>query len=180
VGFNRHGTARLSSVQTRRHHDRWLPRALSGGQRQRIAIARALALDPRTLICDEPLSALDVSIRAQILNLFADLQKKLDLSIVMIAHHLAIVRLVCTRVSVMYLGKIVESGPMSELFARPRHPYPRALLEAAQSVDPEIKRSRHVQLLSATRRAPVRRRQAADSILAAPFQCRSAKSKRQY
>ncbi|MFM0416951.1 oligopeptide/dipeptide ABC transporter ATP-binding protein [Paraburkholderia aromaticivorans] len=125
-----------------------LPRALSGGQRQRVAIARALALDPRVLICDEPLSALDVSIRAQILNLFADLQKKLDLSIVLIAHDLAIARLVCTRVSVMYLGKIVETGLASELFAGPRHPYTRALLDSALSTDPEIERSRHVSLLA--------------------------------
>lgn len=119
-----------------------LPRALSGGQRQRVAIARALALRPRILVCDEPLSALDVSIRAQILNLFSDLQQRLGLSILLIAHDLAIVRLVCTRISVMYLGKVVETGSADDLFTRPAHPYTRALLAAVASTNPQTERAR--------------------------------------
>lgn len=125
-----------------------LPRALSGGQRQRVAIARALALGPKILICDEPLSALDVSIRAQILNLFADLQKKLNLTIVLIAHDLSIVRLVCSRVSVMYLGKVVETGLATEVLSHPKHPYTRALLDAVASSDPEIEQARQVAILA--------------------------------
>ena len=107
-----------------------LPRSLSGGQRQRVSIARALALDPQILVCDEPLSALDVSVRAQIVNLFARLQAQLGLTIVIVAHDLAIVREVCSAVTVMYLGKAAEEGASRPLFADPAHPPPRASLHA--------------------------------------------------
>jgi peptide/nickel transport system ATP-binding protein/oligopeptide transport system ATP-binding protein len=119
-----------------------LPRSLSGGQRQRVSIARALALEPRILVCDEPLSALDVSVRAQIVNLFARLREQLGLTIVIVAHDLAIVREVCSAVSVMYLGKIVEEGEARPLFADPAHPYTQALLSAVPSPDPRIEAER--------------------------------------
>ncbi len=119
-----------------------MPRALSGGQRQRVSIARALALNPRILICDEPLSALDVSVRAQIVNLFARLQEQLGLTIVIVAHDLAIVREVCSAVSVMYLGKIAEEGEARPLFTDPAHPYTQALLSAVPSPDPRIEATR--------------------------------------
>ena len=125
-----------------------LPRALSGGQRQRVAIARALALQPRILVCDEPLSALDVSIKAQIANLFADLRQRLGLTIVLVSHDLALVRLVCTRISVMYLGKVVETGTAEAAFSRPAHPYTRALLAAVASSDPRLERARPAPVLS--------------------------------
>ncbi len=114
------------------------PRSLSGGQRQRVAIARSLALEPSILVCDEPLSALDVSIRAQIVNLFQDLQRRLGLTIVLIAHDLAIVREICSSVTVMYLGRVAEEGATPPLFAAPAHPYTTALLSAVPSPDPRV------------------------------------------
>ena len=119
-----------------------LPRSLSGGQRQRVAIARALALNPQLLICDEPLSALDVSVRAQIVNLFARLQEQLGLTIVIVAHDLAIVREVCSAVTVMYLGRVAEEGAARPLFADPAHPYSQALLSAVPSPDPRFEATR--------------------------------------
>ena len=113
------------------------PHEFSGGQRQRIGIARALALDPALIICDEPVSALDVSIQAQVVNLFQELQERLGLTYIFIAHDLNVVRFMSDRVMVMYLGKVAEVGPAESIFSVPRHPYTEALLASMPSMDPD-------------------------------------------
>jgi oligopeptide transport system ATP-binding protein len=130
----------LESVGMNERHGRMYPHQLSGGQRQRVVLARAMILDPRLLICDEPIAALDVSIQAQVVNLLIKLKKERHLTMLFISHDLSMVRHICDRTAVMYMGNIVEMSDNEELFDKPLHPYTRSLIDAIPIPDPRVKR----------------------------------------
>ena len=133
------------------------PHQFSGGQRQRIGIARALASEPKLLICDEAVSALDVSVQAQVVNLFQDIQERTGVALIFISHDLTIVRHIADRTAVMYLGRVVEDGPSEEIFSNPEHPYTKALISAAPILDPNIRAAREIINISGEPPSPLER-----------------------
>ncbi len=145
----------LERVGLHASHASRYPHEFSGGQRQRIGIARALALEPKLVICDEPISALDVSVQAQIVNLLKELQRERDLTYLFIAHDLSMVRVICDRMAVMYLGKIIELGTSAQVYDNPQHPYTKALVSSNPIPDPEFEQKRTRSLIQGEIGSPI-------------------------